>query len=63
MVLNFDRHEFTRECLFLLAANLPDAKTKIGAWREEYNLLRPHSSLDYLTPDEFADRILRTADR
>ena len=35
---------------------LPDAKTKIAAWREEYNRVRPHSSLGYLTPYEFAQR-------
>jgi len=25
-------------------------------WRQEYNDYRPHSSLDYLTPAEFARR-------
>ncbi len=25
-------------------------------WRQEYNNYRPHSSLDYLTPAEFATR-------
>jgi hypothetical protein len=28
-------------------------------WRHEYNNYRPHSSLDYLTPVEFALKILR----
>jgi len=27
---------------------------KIEAWREDYNEQRPHSSLDYQTPREFA---------
>jgi putative transposase len=34
--------------------NLWDAREKIAAWREEYNRERPHSSLDYRTPAEFA---------
>lgn len=34
--------------------NLADAKRKIEAWRKEYNGERPHSSLDYRTPAEFA---------
>ena len=36
--------------------NLFDAKRKIAAWRMEYNEERPHSSLGYLTPNEFAER-------
>jgi putative transposase len=36
--------------------NLFDAKRKIAAWRIEYNEKRPHSSLGYLTPNEFAAR-------
>jgi transposase InsO family protein len=34
--------------------NLFDARRKIAAWREEYNEERPHSSLGYRTPLEFA---------
>ena len=34
--------------------NLLDARRKITAWREEYNQERPHSSLGYRTPLEFA---------
>ena len=34
--------------------NLADAKLKIEAWRVEYNQARPHSSLAYRTPAEFA---------
>jgi len=34
--------------------NLFDARRKIAAWRKEYNEERPHSSLDYKTPREFA---------
>jgi putative transposase len=40
--------------------NLFDAKRKIAAWRKEYNEERPHSSLGYLTPQEFAARETRS---
>jgi putative transposase len=33
---------------------LMEARKKIERWREEYNGERPHSSLGYLTPEEFA---------
>ena len=36
--------------------NLFDARRKIAAWRTEYNEERPHSSLGYQTPREFADK-------
>lgn len=34
--------------------NLFEARRKIAAWRAEYNRERPHSSLGYRTPEEFA---------
>ena len=34
---------------------LADAKGKIERWRREYNQERPHSSLAYRTPEEFAN--------
>jgi putative transposase len=34
--------------------NLFDARRKIGDWRRDYNEQRPHSSLGYRTPCEFA---------
>lgn len=34
--------------------NLWDARAKIRLWRTEYNQQRPHSSLKYKTPEEFA---------
>jgi putative transposase len=34
--------------------NLADARRKIEAWRVDYNQQRPHSSLAYRTPEEFA---------
>lgn len=33
--------------------NLEDAKEKIDAWKWDYNLFRPHSSLNNLSPQEF----------
>jgi putative transposase len=43
------------ECLNLSwFQNLFDARRKIAAWRTEYNQERPHSSLGYRTPNEFA---------
>jgi len=39
---------------------LADARTRITAWRDEYNGERPHSSLGYRTPNEFAD-VLRSS--
>ena len=34
--------------------SLSDARRKIENWRQDYNQVRPHSSLDYLPPAEFA---------
>ena len=45
------REEFLNVSWF---QNLFDARRKIAAWREEYNEERPHSSLGYKTPREFA---------
>jgi hypothetical protein len=36
--------------------NLFDARRKIPTWKTEYNSRRPHSSLGYLSPDEFAQQ-------
>ncbi len=35
--------------------NLADARYKIAQWQTEYNRERPHSSLGYRTPNEFAE--------
>lgn len=52
---------FRDECLntswFL---SLDDAREKIEDWRVNYNSYRPHSSLGYLTPDEFAAKNQQT---
>lgn len=39
--------------------SLAEARVVIEGWRREYNDLRPHSSLGYLTPSEVAARPLR----
>jgi putative transposase len=46
------------ECLSVSRfQNLFDARRKIAAWQKEYNEERPHSSLGYRTPKEFATAI------
>jgi hypothetical protein len=34
--------------------DLADARQNIEDWRQDYNQQRPHSALDYRTPEEFA---------
>jgi len=47
------------ECLNReLFGSLIEAQVIIEQWRMEYNGLRPHSSLGYQTPDEFAARVV-----
>lgn len=44
------------ECLNMnVFDNIRQAREVIGQWRDEYNRMRPHSSLNYLTPLEFAE--------
>jgi putative transposase len=48
---------FRDECLNEhLFRSLPDARRIIEAWRTDYNTNRPHTSLNGLTPTEFATR-------
>lgn len=42
--------------------NLFEARRIIANWRRDYNERRPHSSLNYLTPAEFAAKISRGKD-
>jgi len=39
--------------------SLEDARSKIEAWRRDYNASRPHSALGQLTPLEFAVQVAR----
>lgn len=49
--------KFRDECLSVeWFRSRDEAKVLIEAWRQHYNQVRPHSSLDYLTPDEFKRR-------
>jgi putative transposase len=43
--------ELLNETLF---SSLADARAKLEAWRRDFNEVRPHSSLGYLTPAEYA---------
>jgi putative transposase len=47
------RHECLNQNWFV---DLEDAR-EIEAWRVDYNTVRPHSSLRYLTPEEFAESV------
>ena len=56
--------KFRDECLSLeWFRSRAEAKVIIEAWRRHYNQVRPHSSLDYLTPNEFVARLANAAPR
>ena len=56
--------KFRDECLSLeWFRSRAEAKFVIEAWRRHYNEVRPHSSLDYLTPNEFVARLSNAASR
>jgi putative transposase len=49
--------KFRDECLSLKwFRSRAEARVIIEAWRRHYNEVRPHSSLDYLTPNEYVAR-------
>jgi len=48
------RDECLNETLF---TTLTEAKQELENWKEDYNHNRPHSSIGYLTPNEFAQQI------
>jgi putative transposase len=52
--------KFRDECLGIEEfRSREEAKVIIEKWRREYNEVRPHSSLGYLTPNEFAAQCAR----
>jgi putative transposase len=54
--------KFRDECLSLeWFRSRAEAKVIIEAWRRHYNEVRPHSSLAYLTPNEFVARLQSAA--
>ena len=51
--------KFRDECLNQSwFTSLEDARRIIEAWREDYNTVRPHSSLGYRTPEEYAAEVV-----
>lgn len=49
--------KFRDECLNMeWFRNRAESKVVIEAWRQHYNSQRPHSSLGYLTPNEYIKR-------
>ncbi len=51
--------KFRDECLNMnWFMNLDQAKEIIENWRDDYNYNRPHSSLNYLTPNQFKNQEL-----
>ncbi len=49
--------KFRNECLNLhWFRSIDDAGQEITHWREHYNTVRPHSSLNYMTPVAFANQ-------
>ena len=56
--------KFRDECLSLeWFRSRAEAKVIIETWRRHYNEVRPHSSLGYLTPNEFVARLSNAASR
>jgi putative transposase len=56
--------KFRDECLSLeWFRTRAEAKPIIERWRRHYNEVRPHSSLGYLTPNEFASQRANAASR
>ena len=56
--------KFRDECLSLeWFRSRAEAKVIIETWRQHFNEVRPHSSLGYLTPNEFVARGARPAPR
>ncbi len=54
--------KFRDECLSLeWFRSRAEAKVIIESWRRHFNAVRPHSSLGYLTPNEFVAQLTNAA--
>lgn len=54
--------KFRDECLNLRwFLSLKEAREEAEKWRNDYNQERPHSSLGYITPEEFAKQYPKNA--
>lgn len=54
--------KFCDECLNIeWFRSRAEAKALIETWRKQYNQFRPHSSLNYLTPNEFINQMPQLA--
>ncbi len=54
--------KFRDECLSLeWFRSRAEAKVIIESWRQHFNAVRPHSSLGYLTPNEFGAQLINAA--
>jgi len=54
--------KFRDECLNMeWFRSRAEAKVLIETWRKQYNQFRPHSSLNYLTPNEFINQMPQAA--
>ena len=50
------RDEFLNETLF---TSLTQARAALEEWRRDYNAVRPHSRIGWLTPDAYAAQFFR----
>ena len=48
------RDEFLNEHWF---GSIAEARVLLEAWRQDYNGVRPHSALGYLTPEEYVEKL------
>jgi putative transposase len=54
------RDELLNETLF---TSIAQARAVLAAWKDDYNMVRPHSALGNLTPAEYVDRSAPTPQR
>ena len=54
------RKRYWEEDVLQLLRGLDHAREKISEWVQDYNHHRPHSSLGYDTPANFADELRKT---